>query len=168
MYVFRKRLKRNFKEFKKNFGSNVGYIFKWWGIMLGLSFVAAFIRILLGGDTETANQATLNSIPLWYVAPLAIIWAPFVEESIFRGGIRRFIKHDGLFVVVSAVIFGLIHTISSETGIYNILIQSIQYMAMGGVMAHVYSKTNNICLNMGVHFVQNTFSVIMMILLNFV
>lgn len=168
LYIFGKRLKRDFKAFKDNFGSYVGYIFKWWGIMLGLSLVAAIIRVVLGGDMETANQAGLNSMPLWYVGPLAIIWAPFVEEGIFRGGLRRFIKNDKLFIVLSAIIFGLIHTIGSEVGLYNMLIQSLQYMVMGGVMAHVYTKTNNICVNMGVHCVQNTFGVVMMILMSLV
>ena len=168
LYIFGKRLKRDFKAFKDNFGSYVGYIFKWWGIMLGLSLVAAIIRVVLGGDMETANQAGLNSMPLWYVGPLAIIWAPFVEEGIFRGGLRRFIKNDKLFIILSAIIFGLIHTIGSEVGLYNMLIQSLQYMVMGGVMAHVYTKTNNICVNMGVHCVQNTFGVVMMILMSLV
>lgn len=166
LYIFGKRLKRDFKAFKENFGSYMGYIFKWWGIMLGLSLVAAIIRIVLGGDMETANQAGLNSMPLWYVGPLAMFWAPFVEEGIFRGGLRRFVKNDKLFIVLSALLFGLLHTVGSETGLYNIFIQSLQYMVMGGVMAHVYTKTNNICVNMGVHCVQNTFGVVMMLLMS--
>lgn len=166
LYIFGKRLKRDFKAFKENFGTYMGYIFKWWGIMLGLSIVAAGIRLLLGGDVETANQAGLNSMPLWYVGPLAMIWAPFVEEGIFRGGLRRFVKNDKVFVVLSALLFGLLHTVGSETGLYNIFIQSLQYMVMGGVMAHVYTKTNNICVNMGVHCVQNTFGVVMMLLMS--
>lgn len=164
LYVFRKRLNRDFKAFKENFGSYIGYIFKWWAIMLGLSFLAAIVRIVLGGALETSNQAGLNSMPLWYVGPLAIIWAPFVEEGIFRGGLRRFVKNDKLFIILSAVLFGLLHTIGSETGIYNIIVQSLQYMVMGGVMAHVYTKTNNICVNMGIHCVQNTLGVLMMLL----
>ena len=166
LYIFGKRLKRDFKAFKENFGTYMGYIFKWWGIMLGLSIVAAGIRLLLGGDVETANQAGLNSMPLWYVGPLAMIWAPFVEEGIFRGGLRRFVKNDKVFVVLSALLFGLLHTVGSEAGLYNIFIQSLQYMVMGGVMAHVYTKTNNICVNMGVHCVQNTFGVVMMFLMS--
>ena len=41
-------------------------------------------------------------------------------------------------------------------------------MVMGGVTARVYTKTNNICVNMGVHCVQNTFGVVMMILMSLV
>ena len=46
-----------------------------------------------------------------------------------------------------------------------LLIQSLQYMAMGAVMAIAYVKTNNIMTNMGVHCVQNTFSTIMLSIL---
>jgi membrane protease YdiL (CAAX protease family) len=163
LYVFRKRLSRDLKAFKENFGSYIGYVFKWWGLMLLMSLGAAIVRLVLGGEVETANQAALNSMPIWYVGPLAIIWAPFVEEGIFRGGLRRFVKNDKLFIVLSAILFGLLHTIGTETGIYNMFVQSLQYMVMGGVMAYTYSKTNNIFVNMGIHCVQNTLGVILML-----
>ncbi len=163
LYVFRKRLSRDLKAFKENFGSYIGYVFKWWGLMLLMSLGAAIVRLILGGEVETANQAALNSMPIWYVGPLAIIWAPFVEEGIFRGGLRRFVKNDKLFIVLSAILFGLLHTIGTETGIYNMFVQSLQYMVMGGVMAYTYSKTNNIFVNMGIHCVQNTLGVILML-----
>ena len=163
LYVFRKRLLRDLKAFKENFGSYIGYVFKWWGLMLLMSLGAAIVRLVLGGEVETANQAALNSMPIWYVGPLAIIWAPFVEEGIFRGGLRRFVKNDKLFIVLSAILFGLLHTIGTEAGIYNMFVQSLQYMVMGGVMAYTYSKTNNIFVNMGIHCVQNTLGVILML-----
>lgn len=166
-YIFRNRFKRDFKAFKDNKASYIGYIFKWWGIMLGLSLVAGIFRIILGGAVETLNQEALNSMPLWYVGPLAVIWAPVVEEGIFRGGLRRFITNDKLFIILSAIIFGLLHTIGSETGI-DIVIQSLQYMVMGGVMAYTYTKTNNILVNMGIHCIQNTLGVLMMLFMSFV
>lgn len=166
--TFRKRFKRDFSELKNNFSTYIGYIFKWWAIMLGLSLVTGIIRIVLGGDMTTANQTNLNDSPLWYVGPLAIIWAPLVEEGIFRGVLRRFVKYDKLFIILSALIFGLLHTVGTEVGIYNMLIQSLQYMAMGGVMAYVYTKSNNIFTNIGIHFIQNSIGVIMMILMSLV
>ena len=125
------------------------------------------MRIVLGGETETANQEALNSLPLWYTAFMAIVWAPVVEEGIFRGGLRRFIKNDKVFIILSAISFGLLHTITSESGLYNIIVQSLQYMVMGGVMAYTYTKSNNIFVNMGFHCVQNTLGIIMMFLVNF-
>lgn len=166
IYIYNKRLKRDFSAFKKDFKSYAGFIVKWWGIMLGLSLGAAIIKIVLGSNAESANQAILNDAPLWYVGPLAIIWAPVVEEGIFRLGLRRYIKNDAFFIIISAVLFGLLHTFSVEKGLYNIVVQSLQYMAMGGVMAYTYTKTNNSFVNMGIHCVQNTFGIILMTLLS--
>ena len=165
LYVFKKRLNRDFKAYKNNVSGYLGYSFKWWGIMLGVSMILGIIRMILGGDTVTANQESLNNLPLWYMAPLAIIFAPFVEELVFRGVIRRFIKNDTLFIVVSALAFGLLHTISAETGLYNIFVQSLQYVGMGAVMAYVYTKTNNIGTNMTIHCIQNTVAVILSMLM---
>ena len=95
-----------------------------------------------------------------------MIWAPIVEESIFRGLIRRFMpNNDKLFILVSAVLFGLLHTIGQEANLYDTLVQSLQYVAMGGVMAYTYVKSNNICTNIGVHFCQNTLASVLMILM---
>lgn len=163
IFVFRKRLVRDLKETKKDFGTYFKYIFKMWVIMIVFSLIAAVIRIVLGADGESANQLALNGAPLWYVVPLSVIWAPIVEECVFRGTIRRFVSNDKLFIVISAITFGLIHTIGQEVGIYNTLLQSLQYIAMGGVMAYTYTKTNNIFTNMGVHCIQNTFASLMMI-----
>lgn len=167
--TFAKRFKRDFGALRENFGSYFKYILKMWGLMFLCSFVAVFIKSLLGADDMSANQAALNNSDLWFTVPLAMIWAPIVEESIFRGMIRRFIpNNDKLFIVVSAVLFGLLHTVGQEVGLYNTLVQSIQYVAMGGVMAYAYVKSNNICTNIGVHFCQNTLASVLMILTSLV
>lgn len=167
--VFRKRFKRDFEAFKENKGSYIAYIFKMWGLMFLLSFVAVIIVSILGGDGMSENQAALNEMPLLYVIPLACIWAPIVEEGIFRGVLRRFIpNNDKLFIAVSAITFGLLHTVGQEVGIFNTILYALQYMAMGGALAYTYVKSNNICTNIGVHFVQNTFSSIFMILMSLV
>jgi membrane protease YdiL (CAAX protease family) len=167
--VFNKRFKRDFGALKDNFGTYIKYIFKMWGIMLLFSILAVSVQMLLGVEGDSANQTALQSAPLWYVVPLAVIWAPLVEECLFRGVIRRFIpNNDILFILVSAMSFGLLHTIGQEVTVYMTIVHSLQYAAMGGVMAYVYTRTNNIFSNIGVHFVQNSFSSIVMILMNLV
>lgn len=167
--VFQKRFKRDFAALKENKGSYIAYIFKMWGLLFLLSFVAVTIVSILGGDGMSENQAALNDMPLLYVVPLACIWAPIVEEGIFRGVLRRFIpNNDKLFIAVSAITFGLLHTVGQEVGIFNTILYALQYMAMGGALAYTYVKSNNICTNIGVHFVQNTFSSIFMILMSLV
>ncbi len=163
IYVYNKRIKRDGEAFKKNVGGYLKYALKMWGVMFLLSYVAVILRLVLGGDAVTANQAGLNEMPIWYVGPLAVIWAPFVEELLFRIGLRRFVKNDVVYVALSAIIFGLLHTFTSETGFYNIIVQSLQYMVMGGVMAYAYSKTNNMFVNISIHAFQNTLGVLLML-----
>lgn len=164
---FAKRFKRDFGALKDNFGTYFKYILKMWGMMLLLSLIAGVVRTFLGGDTVSANQEALNNSDLLITVPLVIIWAPIVEETIFRGLLRRFIpNNDKLFIIVSAVVFGLMHTIGQEVDVYNTIVQSLQYAVMGGTMAYTYVKSNNICTNIGVHFCQNTMAAILMVLMS--
>ena len=165
LYTFWDHYKRCFESLKSNFKIYIKYVFKMWGVMLLASLGAAFIVMALNGNTQSANQEALNTMPLWFMIPVACIWAPVVEEAIFRGVIRRFISNDVLFVIVSSVTFGLLHTVGQEATLYLTIVQSLQYMAMGAVMAIAYVKSNNIMTNMGVHCIQNTFSTIILSIL---
>ena len=68
-----------------------------WGMMLLASLCTAFIVMALNGNMQSANQEALNGLPLWFMIPVACIWAPVVEEAIFRGVIRRFIPNNVKF-----------------------------------------------------------------------
>lgn len=162
LFVFSKRLKRDFGAFKENFPAYFGFAIKMLLVTYGCSILVNIVKIVLGGNLVSGNQEGLNSEPILFVAPLAILWAPMVEESVFRGVVRRFIKHDVLFIIVSAVLFGLIHTIGSETDILNLVLQSLPYACIGGVLAYEYTKTNNICVNMLGHALYNTLVVVLM------
>lgn len=164
IWAFFGRYKRDFKYLKENLSYYIKKAFKYWGIMLLAVSIASGVKAVLGVTDQTANQAALETLPFWYLIPSALIFAPIVEEAIFRGSIRRFIKNDVVFIIVSALTFGLLHTFLSEEGLYNIIVQSLNYAAMGGVLAYSYTKTNNIYTSMMAHFLQNSFGVIMMIL----
>lgn len=165
-YVFAKNYKRDTKHFLKNKKAHLLTALKYWGIMLLGMFIVNLIKILLSFDDVSQNQTSLMNLPIWYVAPLAIIWAPIVEEAIFRFGIRRFINNDKLFIVVSGILFGLLHTLGQETGVVALIVQTIPYAVMGGVLAYSYTKTNNVWTSSLVHCYQNTFSTVMMFLLS--
>ena len=100
-------------------------------------------------------------MPRWFIVPAAIIWAPIVEELIFRGSLRRFIKNNKIFIVISAVVFGLLHTIVEAT-LTNVLFMAIPYMVIGGFFAYLYAKTENICTNIFSHAFFNTIATIFM------
>ena len=121
--------------------------------------------MLLNTDVSE-NQKTVEALPIWYSLPLAVIYAPIVEETLFRGCIRRFVKNDKLFIFISGLAFGLLHTVFSEVNLYDAIIQSIPYATIGCFLAYLYVKTNNICTNMAFHCFHNSMAMILLILMN--
>lgn len=168
VWAFKDIYKRDFRYLKDNFSDYVKKAFKYWGIMLLFVLVAGVIQVMLGVGSESANQEALKTLPFWYLIPSVIIYAPIVEETLFRGVFRRFIKNDIVFIIISGVAFGLLHTFLSEEGLYNIIVHSLNYAAMGTVLAYAYVKTDNIYTSMMVHAIQNTFGMIFIIIEAFI
>ena len=150
-----KSIRRDLKTFKDNFMAYIKFILPRFGIMYLIYFAVNITTIIITQNLSTANQQYLESLPSWYVIPLAIIYAPIVEETIFRGLIHKLIKNKVAFVVVSAILFGLLHTITTEITLMNIIVKALPYSVLGAFLAYVYAKTDNISTNMFCHFAIN-------------
>jgi membrane protease YdiL (CAAX protease family) len=161
--LFKDELKISLKAIKENGRSYKYLIVKTFFITLGVVAIANFIRFALVGELAE-NQKSLNEMKLIYIAPLAIIFAPIVEECVFRGSIRKIIKIRYLFIGVSGILFGALHAIG-ENSIFNFAITTIPYSLMGLSFAYTYEKTNNIMTNILLHFLNNTMAIIAMFLI---
>ena len=162
---FKDLLRDNFKVFKDNLKAYFQNLIRYIGIFYLAYIGVALISVFLSKNGVSVNQENVEALPLWFSLPLAIIYAPIVEETLFRGCLRRFIKNDKVFIVVSALTFGLLHTAFTEANIYNVFVVALPYMAMGGILAYLYVKTNNICTNMSLHAFHNTLAMIISILI---
>lgn len=167
LFTFKERLKRDIKLFKENYKAYSQYILPRLGIMYVIFIVCNLICVLISRKATSENQAALESMPKWFIIPAAVLWAPIVEELVFRGSFRRFIKNDYLFIAVSAIIFGLMHTIS-EANILNVFIMAIPYSILGGFFAYIYDKTDNLCNNILLHAFHNALGMLLMNLFMFV
>ena len=152
---FKDKLKRDLKLFKENAKAYLQYILPKVGIIYLLMLLVSIASMLISQEASSVNQETLETLPKWYMAPMAIIWAPIVEEVIFRGVLRRFIKNNTLFIIASGIIFGVLHTIG-EASLANIIIMAMPYAVLGGGWAYLYAKTDNITNNILAHAFQNT------------
>lgn len=166
LYFFRNILKRDFREFKKNFRAYIDYILPKLGIYYLIYFVVALLSMIIVNQATSANQASIEALPIYVSIPLAVIYAPIVEEVLFRGCIRRFINNDKIYIAASAIVFGLLHTIFSETTLFNIIFAALPYAAMGGFLAYIHTKTNNMLSNMSCHAFHNTIAMIISILIS--
>ncbi|QOD86588.1 CPBP family intramembrane metalloprotease [Weissella viridescens] len=144
----------------------VGYGFA--SIIVG-SMVINAVRVLVTGQvSEPENQRMLEQMAqqggygLIFILVLAVIVAPLVEELIFRGIILNYFFKNGWWwtnVFLSAGLFGLYHV---YTG-FN-LFDFLQYSLMGLILAIVYKKTRQIQYAMALHFVNNSFSMLVLVL----
>lgn len=162
---FKDLLKNNFKVFKDNFKAYFQNLIRDIGIFYLVYIGVALISVILSKGSVSVNQENVEALPIWVSLPLAVLYAPLVEETLFRGCLRRLIKDDKLFIIVSALAFGLLHTAFTEATLYNVFVVALPYMAMGGILAYLYVKTNNICTNMAMHSFHNAFAMIVSILI---
>ena len=164
--LFIKDLKRDFKAFKQYFREYNAYVWKMFGISLAIMAVLAIsIRLYTGIDTATNQSELMESFkhaPL-LVMFLACVFAPFMEELLFRGIFRKVFKNKYLFIILCGVIFGALHVIDDFQSTKELL-YILVYSSLGIFLSSVYYKTNNIFTNMYFHFIQNTLAILVMFL----
>ena len=167
--VFFKQLVHDFKYFKEYFREYMSLTIKTWLKSLVVLLILGIIIQLLTNTSQSNNQEALqkmfNKLPI-ITAGLSIIYAPFAEELLFRGVIRKLIKSKYLFILVSGILFGLLHVIDDSKTFAEFL-YVIVYSSLGIYLASLYYKTNNLWTNITFHFLQNTLGVLGMILLYF-
>ena len=159
---FKSQIKHNLKIFKENFKAYIRFILPRFGMAYVFLFIFSFVSILITNNVVSVNQKTAESLPIYYLIPAVVIYAPIVEEILFRGVIRRFIKNNTIFIIISALVFGILHTIG-EASIINILVMSLPYASLGAYLAYIYTKTNNIFSNITSHMLFNLISTIFII-----
>ncbi len=162
--VYHKDINRDFKDYVKNFKSYFSFSIKWWAIgfaIMILANVVIYSFLHNSSQNEIEIQNLLSISPL-YILFSSCIYAPFVEELIYRKSIRDFISNNTLYILVSGLLFGFVHTLS---GLYNgevintmEIIYIVPYAIMGCVFAYMYTKTDNIFTTMGVHLIHNLLS----------
>ena len=163
-FIYKKTLIKDFKNFFNNkFLDNVEVSFKYWliGFIIMLISNLVLTYITKGGlsANEEAVRDLIDKVPLYMIFDVSL-YAPFTEELIFRKSFKDFISNKWIYVIVSGLVFGGLHVISSvETPID--LLYIIPYSALGVSFAALYHKTDNIYSSMFMHCIHNTMAIVM-------
>lgn len=151
--LFYKEYKQMWAAFKKKLGPGIKYILANYGKMLLIFLPVSLLSIIIFG--QSANEETLNQMNGLYVLILSVFYAPLVEETVFRGALRKLIKNDKAYIIISGLVFGLVHTIGQEPNLLLMIGKSLPYAVIGGYLARMYVKNGNMMYNMGVHAANN-------------
>lgn len=165
--IFRKDLIEEWKRFRKNFLENIDIGIKYWlvglGIMMISNIIITFVINLGQAANEQAVQSMISSLP-WLMLINAGLIAPCTEEIIFRKGFKKAFPNKWLFIILSAIVFGALHVITSMTSPIELL-YIIPYGALGAAFAYMYQKTDTIFTSIAMHMFHNTALILLSILL---
>ena len=139
------------KNFKKYFIISLKNWFAGFIIMIIANLIiSSFITGI--GENEAGIQTLISEVPIVALI-LTTIFAPIVEEMVFRKYLKDCVDNKTLYMILSGLIFGIVH-ISLETNIYELLL-IIPYGALGFMFAKTINETDNIYATIIMHMLHN-------------
>lgn len=166
--IYRKDLKKDFKDFWKNKENYMDTGIRCWIIGLLIMFASNIILNYLlkagGAANEKTVQTMIKTLPILMIIDAGFI-APFNEEIVFRKTLKDIFKNKWLFIILSFLLFGGVHVISSAKTILDYL-YIIPYGALGAAFAYSYYKTNNLFTSITLHMFHNIILILISILIH--
>ena len=161
--IYLNTITKNLKDYKNKFNNYLSYI-KYWFLCLGLMMISNIIITMITSINSSTNQEyivkLLDKYPFYTIIISAII-APITEELVFRLSIRKIFNNDYLFIIISGLLFGLLHLTVAKSALE--LLYIIPYSIPGFIFAYTLKKSKNIFVPISLHMLHNT----VMILLQF-
>ena len=168
--LYKDKVIEDFKNYFKNFGKNFEHSFKYYFIGLLIMMASNMIITLFfsgaNANNEEAVRNMIDQVPLYMIFSVSI-YAPFVEELIFRHSIKDCVLCYGdnkitkyLYIFISGFIFALLHVLG-QTGSYLDYLYIIPYLSLGIAFSSLYYKTDNIFSTIMMHSLHNTATVIL-------
>lgn len=151
---YRKKLKEDIKKFKPKDFLKI--------FLIGIAVVGVFEiieEILEALGATFGNQESLEELfgkTKILMLTNVILVAPIVEEFLFRYSLSTIIKNDKIFLIVSSILFGVMHGLDTST---------IVYVLAGLALGTIYLKyKKNLVPSIIVHFMNNLVAAILMII----
>ena len=164
-FVYLKIIVKDFKDFKKNKKEYINEYAKYWFLNIALMAISNIIISSIIDIKQATNQDYVEDLlvkyPIYSVITTVVI-APVLEELMFRLNFRKIFKTDMLFIIISGLVFGMMH-MSIATSMKELLF-IIPYSIPGFIFAYTLKKSNNIFVPISLHIFHNT----VMILLQFI
>ena len=165
IFIYRKELFEELKDFKNNYKKYLSENLVIYLLGVLLMYLINTILYKYTNQSIATNELKIRSYiqeaPL-YMFFSACLYAPFVEELLFRKTIRKFFKNKYIYVIGCGIIFGLLH-VSNYSDPKEYLFM-ISYIIMGIDFAYIYYKTNNIFTTITFHLCHNLILLIMQLL----
>ncbi len=162
-YKYRDELKKNLINFKKKYFLII--IIYWllgFGFMILSNYIINYIILPNNiSNNEASNRELLYNNKIIYSFLLCII-IPYIEEICFRLEFKKNIKKKKNFLIISSLLFSLMHIINISSLIEIIYI--VPYFILGMTFSLIYYNTDNIYSNILAHIIHNSITVIILLI----
>lgn len=162
-FLYKKELKAEYQDFKKNNEQYIKKTIKYWFIGLLVMVIANGLINSINPNELPANEQAiremLNDNALLMVLATVIL-APFIEEIMFRKTLSHIFQKPFILIIANTILFGGAHVFNSyQTPID--LLYIIPYGALGGAFAYINYKSKNIFSSMTIHAIHNGLLIIL-------
>ena len=164
VFPFKDKIIKDSKNFniKKVFKSNI----RTYLIGFLLMFITNMIvQTVFNGiaPNEQMNRKLLKSMPIFYIIIMCFV-TPFIEEISFRQSFSNTFKNKKTNIIVTGLLFGLMHVILSFTNMYSLLFV-VPYSILGLTFSYIYFNEKNIFASILFHSFHNILSIIVILLI---
>lgn len=154
----------------------IGFLYTLAGVF-AVAILSTILMTLFNVEVGTPKNQILiermmqsNSMILMVIS--AVLLAPVLEELLFRKCLFGLFKTDKMALIVSTLVFALLHLDSEIIGLFSgtstlsdIFISGLSYFVMGGVFGYIYIKNKkNVIVPIGVHLAYNALSILLILL----
>lgn len=164
--IYHKDLKEMLSDYKKNYKEYFDLGLKCWFVGLVIMCLSNILISILTPVHEANNevlvQNMLKASPFLSFISSSLL-APFIEEMIFRKSLGDIFDNKYFKIIMSSLIFGLLHVIFSFNTWYDFL-YVIPYGALGGAFSYILTKKNNIFIPITFHVLHNSIITIISII----
>jgi membrane protease YdiL (CAAX protease family) len=134
-------------------------------VWLILSMTYLFVYLKADPSNFVINNTTVSLVILTVVSLTLIPFQAALEEVLFRGylmqGFARWVKNRWFPLVMTSVMFGLMHSLNPEVRDYGFLTMMPQYVVFGLVFGITTILDDGIEASMGAHAANNIFLCVM-------
>lgn len=164
--IYYRELKIEWKKFREHTLQNLDAGFRYWFLgLVGMASSNIILNIFLnagGATNEKMVQSMITTLPLVMLLNAGIL-APVIEELTFRKAFRNIFQKKWFFILLSGIVFGGLHVITSFTSPLELL-YIIPYSSLGISFAYMYYKTDTIFTSISIHMFHNIALILLSIL----
>lgn len=165
IYIFRLSFKDGITKFKENYKKYLLIIVIGFIAIIVFNYIATLIYDLIGVTGTSENQTIIERALNLPIRPIIVItvlvFAPIIEEIIFRKFLIKFLKtkisSPLVPYILSAVMFAIIHLDGTVADLAFLPV----YLILSSFITLGYKLSNdNIYVAMGIHFLNNLLSLV--------